>query len=757
MSIYDTLNEQQKKGVFTTDGPVLLLAGAGSGKTRVMVHRIAYLIEEMGVNPFNILAITFTNKAAGEMRSRVDKLIGFGSEQIWVSTFHSMCVKILRRFADKIGYDTNFVIYDTDDSKAIIKEIIKKLNIDTRYIKEKTIRGAISHAKDELIGVEQFEKDAAYDMNERKIAAAYREYQTTLKKNSAMDFDDLIFNTVKLFKEHPQVLLNYQERFLYIHVDEYQDTNTAQFELVRLLADKNKNLCVVGDDDQSIYKFRGANIRNILEFENEYKNATVIKLEENYRSTQNILDAANAVIHNNVRRKDKSLWTRKDSGNQVHFRQFETGKEEAEFIVSDIKSKARKGIIGYSGCAVLYRTNAQARLIEESCIMAGVPYQVVGGVNFYSRKEIKDLMAYLKTIDNGKDDLAVKRIINIPKRGIGATTILRAQEAADAEGISFYDALKKARSIPVLAKSADKIERFTDLIEYFRHRMEEYTLVDLMDEIIAKTGYVESLNEDGDDTALDRIGNIDELITKINTFTEENDEATLSDFLAEVALVTDLDETDDDVEKLLLMTLHAAKGLEFPHVYIAGMEDGIFPGMMSIVADERDELEEERRLCYVGMTRAMQDLTLCCAKCRMQRGELQYNAVSRFVKEIPMELLDNKPLIRRPRDFDEYGDDSSFASSFKPKAIARAKQTERIPVMAKEVKALNQISGLAKGSDMNLGDLDYTVGDRVHHIKFGDGTVTKIDREPRDYKVTVDFDTAGTRIMYAIFSKLKKI
>lgn len=757
MSIYDTLNEQQKKGVFTTEGPVLLLAGAGSGKTRVMVHRIAYLIEEMGVNPFNILAITFTNKAAGEMRSRVDKLIGFGSEQIWVSTFHSMCVKILRRFADKIGYDTNFVIYDTDDSKAIVKEIIKKLNIDTRYIKEKAIRGAISRAKDELIGVEQFEKDAAYDMNERKIAAAYREYQTTLKKNNAMDFDDLIYNTVKLFREHPQVLSNYQERFQYIHVDEYQDTNTAQFELVRLLADKNKNLCVVGDDDQSIYKFRGANIRNILEFEKEYKNATVIKLEENYRSTQNILDAANAVIHNNVRRKDKSLWTRKDSGNQVHFRQFETGKEEAEFIVSDIKSKARKGIIGYSGCAVLYRTNAQARLIEESCIMEGVPYQVVGGVNFYSRKEIKDLMAYLKTIDNGKDDLAVKRIINIPKRGIGATTILKAQEAADAENISFYDALKKARSIPSLAKSADKIERFTDLIEYFRHRLEEYTLVDLMDEIIAKTGYVESLNEDGDDTALDRIGNIDELITKINTFTDENDEATLSDFLAEVALVTDLDETDDDVEKLLLMTLHAAKGLEFPHVYIAGMEDGIFPGMMAIVADERDELEEERRLCYVGMTRAMQDLTLCCAKCRMQRGEIQYNAVSRFVKEIPMELLDNKPQVRRTRDFDDYGDDNGFASSFKPKAIARAKQTERMPQMAKEVKALNQISGLAKGSDMNLGDLDYTVGDRVRHIKFGDGTVTKIDREPRDYKVTVDFDTAGTRIMYAIFSKLKKI
>ena len=752
MSIYDTLNEQQKKGVFTTEGPVLLLAGAGSGKTRVMVHRIAYLIEEQGVNPFNILAITFTNKAAGEMRSRVDKLIGFGSEQIWVSTFHSMCVRILRRYADKIGYDTNFVIYDTDDSKSIIKEIIKKLNIDTRYIKDKTVRGAISRAKDELIDVEQFEKDAAYDMNERKIAQVYREYQATLKKNNAMDFDDLIFNTVKLFKTCPPVLLNYQERFKYIHVDEYQDTNTAQFELVRLLADKYKNLCVVGDDDQSIYKFRGANIRNILEFENTYGNATVIKLEENYRSTQNILDAANAVIHNNVRRKDKSLWTRKDSGSRVHFRQFETAKEEADFIVSDIKSKARNGIIGYSGCAVLYRTNAQARLIEEACIMSGVPYQVVGGVNFYSRKEIKDLMAYLKTIDNARDDLAVKRIINIPKRGIGATTVVRAQEVADREGISFYDALKKARSIPTLAKAADKIEAFTDLIEYFRHRMEEYSLVDLMDEIISKTGYVESLKEDEDESALDRIGNIDELITKINTFVDENDEATLSDFLAEVALVTDLDETDDDVEKLMLMTLHAAKGLEFPHVYMAGMEDGIFPGMMAIVADERDELEEERRLCYVGMTRAMQDLTLCCAKCRMTRGEISYNAVSRFVREIPMELLDNKPQVRRPRDDDDYME----SAIVRPRAVVR-KSSERMPAMAKEVRNLNQISGLAKGSDMNLGELEYTVGDRVRHIKFGDGTVMKIDKEPRDYKVTVDFDNSGTRIMYAIFSKLRKI
>jgi len=769
MSIYDTLNEQQKEGVFTTEGPVLLLAGAGSGKTRVMVHRIAYLIEEQGVSPWNILAITFTNKAAGEMRERVDKLIGFGSEQIWVSTFHAMCVRILRRYADKIGYDTNFVIYDTDDSKAIVKEIMKKLQLDTRYFKEKTIRGVISSNKDELVSVEQYERDAAFDFNERKIAMAYREYQTNLKKNNAMDFDDLIYNTVMLFRQCPEVLKYYQERFQYIHVDEYQDTNTAQFELVKLLASKNRNLCVVGDDDQSIYKFRGANIRNILDFEDVYPDAKVIKLEENYRSSQNILDAANAVIHNNCRRKDKALWTKKDSGNLVHFRQFDTGKEEADFIASDIKSKKNKGIIGYSGCAVLYRTNAQARLIEESCIMSGIPYQVVGGVNFYSRKEIKDLMAYLKTIDNGKDDLAVKRIINIPKRGIGATSLAKVQDYADRNDISFYQALLAARNITSLGKTAEKIKGFTDQIELFRARLEEYSIVDLIDDIIAKTHYVESLKEDGDENALDRIANIDEFITKVNTFVEENDEATLSDFLAEVALVSDLDNTEDDVEKLLLMTLHAAKGLEFPHVYLAGMEDGIFPGIMSIVADERDELEEERRLAYVGMTRAMYDLTLTCAKCRMQRGELQYNAVSRFVKEIPSSLLDNKPVVRRPReDYDGYSAEeryrdtgSGYAGDYmsfgKPRAVVAPKKTEKMPAMAKDVKALNQLSGIAKGSDINLGELEYTVGDRVHHIKFGDGTVLKIDKEPRDYKVTVDFDTAGTRIMYAIFSKLKKI
>ena len=460
MSIYDTLNDNQRLGVETTEGPVLLLAGAGSGKTRVLTHRIAYLMEEEGVNPWNILAITFTNKAAKEMRERVDKLIGFGSEAIWVATFHATCVRILRRYAERLGYDTNFTIYDTDDQKTVMKEICKRLNIDTKMIKERTILGAISGAKDELISPLQYAMDAMGDFQKRKIADAYTEYQAILKKNNAMDFDDLIVKTVELFKSCPEVLEQYQNRFRYIMVDEYQDTNTAQFELVRLLASKYRNLCVVGDDDQSIYKFRGANIRNILDFEDTYPEATTIKLEQNYRSVGNILAAANSVISNNRGRKGKNLWTAKEDGSRLHFKQFDTAMDEAVFIAEDIRNKKRNDEADYGECAVLYRTNAQARLLEERMVMLGIPYMVVGGQNFYGRKEIKDVLAYLKTIDNGRDDVAVKRIINIPKRGIGATSIAKVQAYADAHDMSFYDALCRCEEIPSLGKSAVKIKPF---------------------------------------------------------------------------------------------------------------------------------------------------------------------------------------------------------------------------------------------------------------------------------------------------------
>ncbi len=603
MSIYDTLNERQQEAVYHTDGPVLILAGAGSGKTRVLTHRIAYLIEQKRVNPWNILAITFTNKAAGEMRDRVDDIVGFGSESIWVSTFHSTCVRILRRYIERLGYGNNFTIYDTDDTKNIMKDICKRLQIDTKTLKERTLLSVISSAKDSLISPVEYELKAMGDYTKQRAAQVYKEYQEVLHKNNALDFDDLIVKTVELFKTCPDVLDYYQERFRYIMVDEYQDTNTAQFELIHLLAGKYRNLCVVGDDDQSIYKFRGANISNILDFEKVFPEAEVIKLEQNYRSTQTILDAANAVIRNNVERKEKALWTEKGEGDQIHFRQFDTAYEEAEFIAGEIGKKKKYGKAEFRDCAVLYRTNAQSRILEERFIMEGIPYDVVGGVNFYSRREIKDMLAYLKTIDNGRDDLAVKRIINVPRRGIGATTILRVQEYADARGLSFYDALREADQILSIGKSAAKLKPFVMMIQSFRSKLEYYSLQELMNDIIETTGYVKELQESDEEDAEDRIQNIDELVSKVVAYEDSHDDPSLSEFLEEVALVADIDGVDAEDNRVLLMTLHSAKGLEFPHVYLAGLEDGVFPSYMTITSDDPSAVEEERRLAYVGITR----------------------------------------------------------------------------------------------------------------------------------------------------------
>ena len=744
MSIYDTLNEQQKKGVFTTDGPVLLLAGAGSGKTRVLTHRIAYLIDELGVNSWNIMAITFTNKAAGEMKERVENLVGVGSDSIWVTTFHSTCVRILRRYADRIGYDNNFAIYDTDDQKTVMKEVCKRLQIDTKQLKERTILGAISSAKDELISPPEYEMNAAGDYRKQKIASAYREYQETLRKNNAMDFDDLIMKTVELFKTDQEVLASYQKRFKYIMVDEYQDTNTAQFELIRLLAAGTRNLCVVGDDDQSIYKFRGANIRNILDFEKVYPEAVVIRLEQNYRSTQNVLDAANAVIKNNTGRKEKTLWTDHGNGNRIHFRQFDNAYEEAEFVADDIAGKKRNGIADYGDCAVLFRTNAQARLLEERFVVEGIPYNVVGGVNFYARKEIKDLLAYLKTIDNGRDDLAVKRIINIPKRGIGAATIAKVQDYADLHEISFYEALCQADEVTGLtSKTAEKLKPFVNLINVFRSKVDFYGIKEFLEDVIETTGYVKELEASDEEDAEARIENIDELISKAAAFEETHDQPTLGEFLEEVALVADIDNVEEGNNRVLLMTIHSAKGLEFSHVYMTGMEDGIFPSYMTIVSDDPDEIEEERRLAYVGITRAKEDLTLCYAKMRMVRGETQMNAVSRFVREIPTELMDNKPQAPKTR----------------PIAVAAPKRTaaENKPYIAGGGLGSLAAAGITKGAGaVTGGKPDYDIGDRVVHVKYGEGTVTDLEPGPRDYKVTVDFDEAGQKIMYAAFAKLQK-
>lgn len=766
MSIYDTLNSEQKKGVFTTEGPVLLLAGAGSGKTRVLTHRIAYLIDEVGINPYNIMAITFTNKAAGEMKERVDDIVGFGSDSIWVATFHSTCVRILRRHIDFLGYDHNFVIYDTDDQKSLVKDICKKLQIDTKMLKERTILSAISSAKDELISPNEYSLSAGGDYRKQKIAAVYQEYQAALKKNNALDFDDLIMKTVELFKNNPEVLANYQRRFKYIMVDEYQDTNTAQFELIRLLADAHHNLCVVGDDDQSIYKFRGANIRNILDFEKVYPEAAVIRLEQNYRSTQNVLDAANAVIRNNVGRKAKSLWTDHGEGNKIHFRQFETAYEEAEFVADDIARKKRSGVVDFGECAILYRTNAQARILEERFVKEGLPYDVVGGVNFYSRKEIKDLLAYLKTIDNGRDDLSVKRIINVPKRGIGQTTISKVQDYADGRGISFFEACEEAEQIVSIGKSASKLKAFVSMILVFRSKAKLYSLEDLMQEILEVTEYVQELEAADEEEAEARIENIDEFVSKIVYYEETHDEPNLSEFLEEVALVADIDKVDDDGNKVLLMTLHSAKGLEFEHVYLTGMEDGVFPGYVSIMADDPGEIEEERRLAYVGITRAKEDLTITCAKARMVRGETQYNAVSRFVKEIPTELLDNRlPVTRYAAEAEpapvvsKYNPINNPYSRTKPTAYSAPKQTaaENKPFIAGGIGSFGAM-GIQKGAGATaMSKPDYDIGDRVKHIKYGEGTVTDLEPGPRDYKVTVDFDDAGQKIMYAAFAKLKKI
>lgn len=767
MSLLDALNEPQRQAVMATDGPLLILAGAGSGKTRVLTHRTAYLIEECGVNPYNIMAITFTNKAAGEMRERIDQMVGYGSESIWVCTFHSTCVRILRRYIDRLGFGINFTIYDSDDQKTLMKDICKRLEIDTKMYKEKMFLSAISSAKDELIDPIEFETRAAGDYVKRKQAQVYREYQQALKQNNALDFDDLIMKTVELFKLDKEVLASYQDRFRYIMVDEYQDTNTAQFELIRLLALKYQNLCVVGDDDQSIYKFRGANIYNILNFEHHFPDATVIKLEQNYRSTQNILDAANAVIANNQGRKEKRLWTDNGAGDKITFEQLDTAAEEADFVARDIARRVRKGEYQYKDCAILYRTNAQSRLFEERFITANIPYKIFGGVNFYARKEVKDLLAYLKTIDNGQDDLAVRRIINIPKRGIGAASINKVALYAQEQEISFYDALCVAEQVPGLGKAAAKIRPFVLFIQSMKAKAKLLSVADLLQEVIETTGYVRELEAEGTDEAEARIENIDELISKAVDYAEGEEAPTLNGFLENVALVADIDSFDENSDYVVLMTLHSAKGLEFPNVYLAGLEDGLFPSYMSITSDNSQaEIEEERRLAYVGITRAKKNLTITSARVRMVRGQTQYGKVSRFVREIPPELLSGK--IYEPKTKEEPIEQSTFQKARKAfrtvpsyggsgygKEVGEGYgSTFRSSKATKPVytKVENQRDFGSAG-----GVLSYQVGDRVRHIKFGDGEVMAIVSGGRDYEVTVDFDKVGTKKMFASFAKLKKI
>lgn len=748
MSIYDTLNEQQRQGVFTTEGPVLLLAGAGSGKTRVLTHRIAYLIEEKDVNPYNILAITFTNKAAAEMRERVDRLLGMDAGGAWIMTFHAACVRILRRYIERIGYADSFTIYDTDDQKTIVRQILKKMDLDPKLYRDRAVLSDISRAKDELKSPDDMELESGADYHAKMVAQVYREYQRQMKANNALDFDDIICRTVELFLSCPDVLDYYGERFRYIMVDEYQDTNMAQFKLVSLLASRFRNLCVVGDDDQSIYKFRGANVRNILDFESVFPEAMVIKLEQNYRSTQNILDAANSVIKNNNKRKDKSLWTDNGSGEKIAYNIYNTAYEEAYGIVSDIKRRAAEGS-AYNDFAVLYRTNAQSRALEEKFVELGVPYRIYGAVNFYARKEIKDVLAYLKTIDNARDEVAVRRIINVPKRGIGQTTIEKAAAYADENGMSFYAAVAAGRDIPSLSKAtAGKLDNFCTLISAFRAKAGQLSIKELILDIVENIKYEEYLAEDDEpDEIADRMSNINELISKAAAYEGTTDMPTLSGFLEEVALVADIDNMDENNNVVSLMTLHSAKGLEFPTVYLSGMEDGNFPSYMAISSGDQSDLEEERRLCYVGITRAGQRLVLSMAKQRMVRGEVMLCKPSRFIREIPAELLtESGQGIRKP---------AAFSNDEKLKAAESAMRAA-LP-WNRPAFSMQDIKKGAPQVAASEKELGYIEGDRVKHVKFGTGTVQKIVSGGRDFEVTVSFDTAGVKKMFASFAKLVKI
>ena len=740
MGKYDALNPQQYQAVCHYEGPLLIMAGAGSGKTRVLTHRVAWLIEEKNVNPWNIMAITFTNKAAGEMRDRVEAMLGGALGGVWVATFHSTCVWILRRYIDRIGFENNFTIYDSEDQKSVIKEICKRLQIDTKLYRERFFMAEISAAKDEMLSPVDYALKAQGDQRMQKVAEVYKEYQRQLFDNNALDFDDLICRTVELFQSCPEVLEQYQERFRFIMVDEYQDTNTAQFKLVSLLAAKYRNLCVVGDDDQSIYRFRGANIGNILNFEQFFPDAEVIRLEQNYRSTQNILNAANAVISHNKGRKEKTLWTDNGEGEKIRFRQFMNSFEEAEYVAGIISQKVGAGKWKYGDCAILYRTNAQSRMFEEKFLYANVPYKIVGGVNFYSRKEIKDVIAYLKTIANGKDDLAVRRIINVPKRGIGATTISRVQDYATEHGASFYDALRVAETIPGIGKSVAKLQAFVQMIQVLRTKQEFYKVKSLIEDILEQTGYMKELQAEGTDEALDRMANVDELLNKAALYDEKTENPTLDGFLEEVALVADIDNLEEDADHVVMMTLHSAKGLEFPVVFMVGMEDGVFPSYISISSEDESELEEERRLCYVGITRARTNLFLTSAKQRMVRGEIHYNRVSRFVDDIPEEFMAENERAKIPQK-----EKKDLPETKAHAAYRQMRENFKTKIMAQQQFEVKKADGLS-----------YNVGDRVRHIKFGNGTVTNIAEGGRDYEVTVNFDRVGVKKMFASFAKLVK-
>ncbi|KNF07248.1 ATP-dependent DNA helicase PcrA [Gottschalkia purinilytica] len=733
MSFLTGMNERQKEAVLATEGPILVLAGAGSGKTRVLTYRIAYLIEEKGVSPYNILALTFTNKAASEMKERISRLIVDGVDDIWTGTFHSICVRILRRNIEKIGYNRSFVIFDTSDQKTLIKDCLKEKDMNEKLFDPNSMLNFIGSQKDKLISPDKYINDNYSDFRERQKGELYELYQNKLKENNALDFDDLINKTIELFRQNPDVLEYYQNKFKYVLVDEYQDTNRAQYMLIKLLAKQHENICVVGDFDQSIYKWRGADIRNILDFEEEYPNAKVIKLEQNYRSTKTILDAANSVIENNLERKDKILWTENEEGDKIKIYNGDNEHDEAYFIVNKIKSICEEDEKSLSDFALLYRTNAQSRVLEEALIKGNIPYKIVGGLKFYDRKEIKDIIAYLRVIQNPVDNISLKRIINVPKRGIGKTTLDKVEDYSIKKGESIYSIMLDAEEIPGLSQRAiTNLKSFVSLIGKFIAMKEILGVKDLIENILDSIGYIKELEEENTVEARSRIENLEEFLSVAIDYEANNEESNLEDFLANISLLSDIDRVDtENGEAVTLMTLHSAKGLEFPVVFMTGMEEGLFPSARGFTDD--DELEEERRLCYVGITRAKEILYMTYSSIRMLYGKTNYNAVSRFIGEVPESLIDG---CNEKKKLNTATQNSSTSSKyFKGYTFENTKKEPNLNSDSENIKA----------------------GAKVSHKSWGIGTVVQVKGQGENTEITVTFPSQGIKKLMLAYAPIEVV
>ena len=766
-NLIDSLNDKQKEAVLATEGPCLVIAGAGSGKTKVLTHKIAYLMAEKYIKPWNILAITFTNKAANEMKERVQKLVGDAANDMWIGTFHSICVRMLRKFIDRIGFDTSFIIFDTSDQKTVVKECLKELKVDDKLFSDKSVMYEISNAKNDMLEPIEYATKYSGDYRRETIAKIYALYQDKLKENNAIDFDDIINFTIKILKNNNDVLDMYSDKFQYVLVDEYQDTNKAQFTLVTLLASKHGNITVVGDNDQGIYSFRGADITNILNFEKDFPGTRIIKLEQNYRCTGNILKAANAVIKHNTVKYDKKLWTENDDGNKPCIYSGDDEYDEASYIVRQINHLKTEEYYKYSDFAVLYRMNSQSRAIEDILRRENIPYKIIGGLKFYERKEIKDIIAYLRLIFNSADNLSLKRIINEPKRGVGKTSLDAVQETAEKNNISMYDVIKRSAEFG-LNRVYTNTREFVEQIEYLRSKKDEMKISDLIKETLNKTGYTKALELENTIEAQSRIQNLDEFLTVAIEFEDEFADNGLAEFLEGITLTTDLDNTDTSEDSVTLMTLHSAKGLEFPVVFLVGMEEGIFPGFQSI--GEEKELEEERRLFYVGITRAKEYLKLTCARRRTIFGSTSYNAVSRFIKEIPEDVLDGYEDVVGKNGNDEFKD-TGYKWEYGNKNIKTYNiDTYKIPTATASAKSntTNASTGFAfrtaesflKGLEKKETKVDisqYQEGQRVYHKKFGEGVINKLEPEGDDFKVDISFDKSGNKRLMAKFAGLQII